>query len=71
MPKTKKASSTHGFHIACANIGNENLSLIFISVIPFKATLVTAKPLFVYIPSALYGTAPQVTFKSTFFTLKG
>ncbi len=56
MPNTKWASSKRGFHIACANIGNENLSLNFIAVVAFKARLVTAKPLFVYIPAALIRT---------------
>ena len=48
MPKTKWVSSKQGFQIACANIGNENESVILIAVVAFNATLVKAKPEFQY-----------------------
>ncbi len=34
-----------GFQMACAKTGNENLSVSRMAVVPFNATLVTAKPL--------------------------
>jgi hypothetical protein len=47
-PNTRWASSKRGFHIACTNIGNENLSLKLIAFVAFKARFVTAKPFTLY-----------------------